>query len=249
MAEHPDFYGGPVRKFRTLYALAAPDYNMHDILGLDPKELAEVQVPKLAFPGRAEAKVPNVGRRPQLSKSWSHTMPGNPNEKHLETQPLVSRWWLHEVRHDKSAGEGLYEVLTGMIALYNTPDRKSERRGVIRSGTRFRATPYFIKGSTWLHLKKETNAPLLSTSIGGSRDLLHYFHETSGVQPMCRGEHPLYVLNGHEVLHDTNDLWVEDNKQYIVRRRDICREKGDSSYSVCTLEAMRKRRANSVPLR
>ena len=32
--------------------------------------------------------------------------------------PMVSRWWLREVKHDKSIGEGYYEVLTGLVAMW-----------------------------------------------------------------------------------------------------------------------------------
>jgi len=263
--------GGHPRKFRTLYALSAPDYNMHDALGLDKRALAEAQVPPIGFPGRPENPAEMRAKYLKRSQSGgSSALPGFPNEKPLEQAPNVSRFWLHDVKNDKSGGEGLYEVMSGLVALHGQPDRKAAKTGALRSGTRFRATPFFVRGSTWLRVTKENvNAPVLSVTSRGyvsipkktggrlqdcpsthpplhfdesgkpRRDLLHCFHDRSGTWPLSAGTGDNRVHSGYDCLSTSDETWLEDNKQYIKRTRDLDREKGVRSYSVCNLTPLR----------
>mmetsp|Transcript_46123 Transcript_46123/g.128270 ORF Transcript_46123/g.128270 Transcript_46123/m.128270 type:complete len:279 (+) Transcript_46123:34-870(+) len=233
-------------KFRTVYALAAPEYNMHDALGLNPEKLdfQSCRVPTTSLPGRS--MVPFRNRRFSRTKS--------------DLQPIASRWWLRDVKQDMSWGEGLYEVVSGLVPLHGTPDRHSPRLGALRAGTRFRAVPHLVGNASWLSIVTEgTNALLFSLDAGGhatsksnastrrrqstgltpaENDRFNSLYLSGRVDPLSPGsmtspQDPLDVLR-----EASTDLWVENNLQYIIRRRDIDREKGLKSYSVCSFSGV-----------
>eukprot|EP00927_Polykrikos_kofoidii_P035573 TRINITY_DN30135_c0_g1_i1.p1 TRINITY_DN30135_c0_g1~~TRINITY_DN30135_c0_g1_i1.p1 ORF type:complete len:287 (-),score=40.96 TRINITY_DN30135_c0_g1_i1:191-979(-) len=235
--------------FRTNYALAAPDYNMHDCLGMSWEELGRENERVFSFPGRQKGSTPV--RRKALIRSKSAT-----SQEDMGIAPLVSRWWLHDLRAEQSPGEGLYEVTTGIVKLHDKPDRATEPVAALRSGTRFRATPYLVGRSTWLLVTAEgRTAPLLKTNNSSSvfgpkgrrtstievEDTFTRLHERSMPEPLS-------PFGG--VLEEANALWVEDNLQYLFRIRDIDREKGFRSYSVCqdSLRVATQRRISHAKL-
>lgn len=254
--------GSSPRKFRTTYALAAPDYNHFGTLGLGEEEYYHFSKDCQKSTSVTEANVPgspSIRRVLSRSQSWSHI--GGRATDHAASKQIarVSRWWLHEVTHDKSGGEGLYEIFTGLVGAHTTPDRTTPRVAVVRAGTRFRAKPFDIKGCTWLRIVKVgTPAPLLSsaastiravaetgvadpTSPGGrgKRDSLLLFYAQSGVEPLSPGSDALHTEACSDILCEVSDFWIEDNKQYVRRIRDLDKEKGRRTYSVLSRPAMR----------
>eukprot|EP00747_Dinoflagellata_sp_TGD_P207874 gnl/TRDRNA2_/TRDRNA2_81400_c0_seq2.p1 gnl/TRDRNA2_/TRDRNA2_81400_c0~~gnl/TRDRNA2_/TRDRNA2_81400_c0_seq2.p1 ORF type:complete len:248 (-),score=29.67 gnl/TRDRNA2_/TRDRNA2_81400_c0_seq2:71-715(-) len=164
----------------------------------------------------------------------------------------TQRWWLREVTGDKSWSKGLYEVQSGLVHIHTKPVARSPSLGVMQAGTRFLGIPKLVGESVWIKLiTKGVSPPLFSLANASLRDtmqpscaaisadeVLHRFYDSSGKKPLA---HP---LSEDEVIV-TDPIWVEDNKQYITRLRDIGREKGRRSYSSLTHAA---RKASSLGL-
>merc|ERR1712232_999679 len=135
--------------------------------------------------------------------------------------PAPPRWWMHEVKGDEYGGEGIYEIFTGVLRLHEQPDRMSPSVAAVRAGLRFRGTPYVVGRTTWIKLKTEgVSAPMLKFTTRGSTDKLVNYFDTCFVHPVS----PAADVKEH--LAQLPELWIEDNKQYIRRVRDLDREKG-----------------------
>merc|ERR1712232_140627 len=71
-------------------------------------------------------------------------------------------------------------------------------------------------------------------SPGQSTSLTELLYAQSGMAPLAPGGDRLHANASHDVLLGSEELWIEDNKQYLARKRDIDREKGRKSYSLCS---------------
>lgn len=149
-------------------------------------------------------------------------------------EPPHARWWLPESDGWQSAARGVFEVFTGLAVLRAEPTPRFMGIGALQSGTRFYGTPHLVNGSTWLKIHtKGVSPPLLSEeTLQGALDttldpsiamdeLGHRLHRQSGRAPLMYSPE----------LTQADTLWVEYNKQYIRRLRDVRREKGHPSFS------------------
>jgi len=150
--------------------------------------------------------------------------------------PPPARWWLQEANSGmQSLGKGLFEIMTGVVVLWSSPSAEAETVGSLRSGTRFYAKPKQVgrRGATWLQVQTH-GAPPPIFSLANS--------DAMGVQmkvPTSDGKHPTEkffkgscrtALVKPEVAPG-GSAWIEYNKQYIHRIRDIGRERGAVNYS------------------
>eukprot|EP00929_Paragymnodinium_shiwhaense_P043373 TRINITY_DN22307_c0_g1_i1.p1 TRINITY_DN22307_c0_g1~~TRINITY_DN22307_c0_g1_i1.p1 ORF type:complete len:286 (+),score=62.29 TRINITY_DN22307_c0_g1_i1:63-920(+) len=205
------------RSFRTPYAFSAPDYSIHEALGLRSEVLSKHCEPLVPFPGKPELKPePRTPckKRAEKRRAKSEAALG------IGFAPAPPRWWMHEVKSDTSGGEGIYEIFTGVMRVHEQPDRASQSIAALRSGLRFRATPFVVGRATWLRIKTDVTAPLLKLTDRGTTDKLVNYFERSFTSPVS----PAHDVKEH--LATAEELWVEDNKQYIRRVRDLDREKG-----------------------
>jgi len=116
----------------------------------------------------------------------------------------------------QSLGKGLFEA---------------ETVGSIRSGTRFNATPRQFRGSTWLEVQTRGAPPPLFNLDHAEAATAKQFSERDGDSREVK----LYKSSCRTALVQpeagTNGAWIEYNKQYIHRIRDVGRERGAINYS------------------
>merc|ERR1712224_609713 len=93
------------RRFRTPYAFSAPDYSVHEALGLRAEVLSKHCEPLVPFPGKPELKAPPKTKclqRADARRAKSEATLG------VGIAPAPPRWWMHEVTSDIYGGEGIY---------------------------------------------------------------------------------------------------------------------------------------------
>jgi len=164
----------------------------------------------------------------------------------------AARWWLREVTDDKTLGCGLYEVQTGLVRVHTAPSSQSEEVALMRAGTRFLGDPEWIGESVWLRVQTEDVPPPLFAGRPRGEDVreagnadVSQFYARSGDSLS-----PLVSAGSPGLVSTLPSLWVEDNKQFITRIRNIDAERGCRYYSSIPMrtkvKAMKSKRVNAV---
>lgn len=198
---------------------------------------------------------------PSLRGGAGIRMPGN-----ASPPPRESRWWLSEVSGDKKVCQGVFEVFTGLVPMYNRPSLDADLLGNLRAGTMFKADTHPVGKSLWLKLVTEGVAPPLFSLERDGEDGAESQPLSSGAASSTSAGHPvvvepveprpiserLYKQATRGAMHVTPELetadqiWIEFNQQYISRRRDTSRQKAHLEYGTCScptnLEGLRRSR-------
>eukprot|EP00930_Biecheleria_cincta_P010569 TRINITY_DN112767_c0_g1_i1.p1 TRINITY_DN112767_c0_g1~~TRINITY_DN112767_c0_g1_i1.p1 ORF type:complete len:229 (+),score=26.18 TRINITY_DN112767_c0_g1_i1:28-714(+) len=156
-----------------------------------------------------------------------------------ESVKPLQRWWLR----DLSMSSGVYEVLTGLVSLYSTPDARAPCLGAIRAGTRFHGTPFMVQNRTWIKVKTTGVSPPMFTnrsdvSLSTSDLAVHRLYAAACTPPLA----------AMDDLEQSEEIWVEHNIAYIQRIRDLKKEKGIQGYHMTASpeNASRRHRAAST---
>lgn len=186
-----------------------------------PEDANTLMSPKQALPrAQSAASLRSVASAASL-----------PTPPRAATAPPRARWWLFEPKTGRqSLGKGLFEITTGILVLRCEPKTEADTVGSLRSGTRFLATPRLVNGTAWLEVQTRGAPPPLfslddadrgqGTAGPRSNHLTTRFYKESCRTPIVRPE-----------VGANESAWVEYNKQYIERIRDIGREKGEKNFS------------------
>lgn len=236
--------------FRTDYAFTGIDRQRP----VDKSSLWKTERPQWCWrpgsPSRFAETLPASSSAPSLRAS----SPEKTKRRTGPPPPLgtgTSRWWLSEVTGDRKVCQGLFEVRSGLVPMYDRPSKDGELLGNLRGGTMFKADTKVLGKVMWLKLITEgVPPPLFSLERDGIED-----HGEPPFSPSSVTSFPgadaepadtlgtferLYKRSTRGAMHAKNELdpsttiWVEFNQQYIVRKRDLTRQKQSMVYGICS---------------